>query len=211
MPRTKILHELNAVHNGQVTATSGIESPPFTVAVTVEGVVPLLMNGWDIAAVEAKSKAKKNSAEKKTDNPESMVYRTQEGYLCITSDIIHACLVKAAKSKSDPRSPRKSAADLIKAVLLIEPNEIPFLPKTKEWNYLDRRRVRVQMAAITRTRPAMHAGWKVRFKVTALETSYIDSVFIHDLITSAGKFCGFCDHRPQYGRFQIIDFKEISN
>lgn len=44
---------------------------PYVVEVTIQGDAPLLFHRWSCDAVEAKSKAAKNSAVKKSDNVES--------------------------------------------------------------------------------------------------------------------------------------------
>lgn len=195
------LHDETA---GKGESQAGIETGPMTIEVGIEGVAPILFHRWDCAAVEAKAKAKKNSKEKTTDNLESYVYRCEDGTLGLPGINVHMSLVKAAKSKADPRSPRKSACDLVKAVLLVMPLLASFGVQT--WAFEDRRRVMVQRNGITRVRPALHAGWTLSFAVTVLDTSYVDEPFLHDLITSAGRYCGLGDFRPQFGRFQIVRF-----
>ncbi len=191
--------------NGKRESEAGIEHPPFTVECVIRGVAPILFHRWDCAAVDAKAKAKKNSKEKKSDNLESYVYRCDDGTLGLPGINLHMSLVNAAKSKSDPRSPRKSAADLCKAILLVTPTISSFM--TDKWDFEDQRRVMVQRNGITRVRPAMREGWRLTFYVTVLDSSYIDKDFLHDLIASAGRYVGLGDFRPQFGRFQIDSFK----
>ena len=186
---------------------SGIETGPETYEVTIRGMADILFHRYDCAAVDAKGKAKKNSKEKKTDNLGSYVYRCDDGTLGVPGSALHAALTNAAKSKADPRSPRKSACDLIKAVLLVTPTIASFGKNVKTWEYEDTRRVLVQRQAIARTRPALRAGWTVTFSVTVLDPSYVDRIFLHDVIQSAGAYVGLCDYRPQYGRFQIVQFE----
>lgn len=193
--------------NGKGESSAGIEGGPTTYAVTIQGVAPLLFHRWDCAAVDAKSKAKKNSKEKKTDNLESYVYRCEDGKLGVPAENFRGSLVNAAKSKSDPRSPRKSARDLMNAILLITPTVSTL--GVKEWDYEDSRRVTIQRAGITRVRPAMKEGWKLTYHITVLDTSYADETFIQDLVGAAGRFVGLCDHRPQYGRFNVVHFKRV--
>ena len=192
--------------NGKVDAKAGVSSAPFTVEVEIEGVAPILFHRWDCDDVEAKAQAKKGSREKKTDNVESYVYRCDDGTLGVPATSVHASLVHAAKSKSDPRSPRKSAKELIEAVLLATPPMISF--GRDKWDYEDKRRVVIQrQGAVNRVRPALREGWKLHFNITVLDTSYVDEAFLHELIDYAGKYSGLCDFRPQFGRFTITKYE----
>lgn len=188
-------------------AQSGVETAPATYEVEIQGVSAILFHRWDVAAIEAKGKAKKNSAEKKTDNVESYCYRCENGDLGLPAENLHMALAWAGKSKADPRSPRKSAHELVKAVLLITPEVISF-GQTK-WDYQDMRRVQIQRQGVTRTRPALRSGWTLKFHITVLESSYVDEIFLKELIDAAGRFVGVCDHRPQFGRFSVIKFGRL--
>ena len=192
---------------GKRDSQAGVENPPFTVEAVIQGVSPILFHRWDCAAVEAKAKSKKNSKEKKTDNLESYVYRCEDGTLGLPGINLHMAMVNAAKSKSDPRSPRKSAADLTKAILLVTPTIASFGKNT--WDFEDQRRVTVQRQGITRVRPAMKEGWTLRFFITVLDSSYMDEAFLHDLLSSAGRYVGVGDFRPQFGRFNVVEFARI--
>jgi hypothetical protein len=181
----------------------------YAVEVEVEGKSPLLMHRWDSQAVADKAAASKGSKAKKSDNLESYVYRDADGYLSIPGRAIAACLREAARSMQDPRSPRKSLRDLVKASLLVEPLNARIQPETKEWHYIDRQRVLVQRAAITRERPAIREGWSLKFTVVCLAGEYINQQLLHDLITRSGRFVGLLDGRPEYGQFRVVSFKRV--
>lgn len=196
---------LNNVGNGAEESLSYEE--PYSVEVSVEGTAALLFHRWDCDGVEAKAKAAKGSKAKKTDDVNSYVYRDSAGILCVPSEYFRQAIVHAAKFAQDPRSPRKSAMDLFKAGLATL-DELCSLG-VRDWDYLDRRRVVVQRSAITRERPAMRAGWKVRFQLLVLLPEYISSHLLNDRITAAGKLVGVGDFRPTFGRFQINGFKVL--
>src|SRR5215831_9327865 len=92
---------------------------PFTVEVTLSGSAPYLYHRWNNEEVEAKAKAPKNSAAKKTDNVDSYVWRDDNKNLCIPGHHLNGAIVAAAKFRQDPRSPRKSAQDLYKAGITV--------------------------------------------------------------------------------------------
>lgn len=187
--------------NGKAFDLSG----GYTAGIRIVGVAPILFHRYDDVAVEAKGKAAKNSAEKKSDNVESYVYRTPGGDIGIPGTVFKAALREAGRSVQDPRSPRKSAMDLVKASIQVE----PFIASlgTKEWDYIDRRRVVVQRAAITRHRPALAEGWNTDFQIVVLAPEYISPDWLHDLVTRAGRFVGIGDFRPDFGRFRMDRFE----
>lgn len=189
-------------------ATEGIEMQmPYRVEVTIQGVAPILFHRWNCESVESKSKAKKGSAEKKTDDIESYVYRTEQGELAIPGEYLRGSLVGAAKFMQDPRSPRKSASDLFKAAI-VSLTPLASLG-VKTWDYLDKRRVVIQRNAITRSRPAMAEGWKATFVLMITLPEYIDQHMLNTMIQSAGRLIGLADFRPTYGRFNVINFKVL--
>lgn len=181
-------------------------SQPFTVEVAIKGVQPYLYHRYDVEGVEAKARAKKGSKEKKTDNLESMVYRDEDGDLVIPGFQLKAAICAAARYRQDPRSPRKSARDLMKAAI-----RIPGFAKVgrKTWDTVDKRPVVVQMNRVARSRPCLDAGWQVTFHIEVLLPQYVDDQFLNDLLVSAGQTCGLGDYRPDFGTFMITKFKRI--
>lgn len=191
-------------------AQSGIELQlPYRCEVTIEGVSPILFHRWNCESVESKSKAKKGSVEKKSDDVESYVYRNDKGELCIPGEYLRGAMIGAAKFQQDPRSPRKSAADLFKAAI-VSLTELASLG-VKDWDYLDKRRVVIQRNAITRSRPAMREGWRVTFIIMVNLPEYINPQLLNATIQAAGKLIGLADFRPSYGRFNVVEFKVLED
>ena len=113
----------------------------------------------------------------------------------------------AAKFRQDPRSPRKSALDLFKAGIV---SLTPIATLGAEtWDYLDQRRVTVQRAGITRTRPAMKEGWEATFLLQVLLPQYIAPALLNEVVQDAGRLVGLADFRPTYGRFQVVGFEVL--
>jgi len=217
MSKAAVLDQEQQIHikeNGKGESKSGVEISPEVYTVKLQGVCPIIFHRWDCAEVGLKGKAKKNSAEKKTDNVESYAYRDGAGHLGVPGTNMKACLANAARFKQDPRSPRKSAMDLVKAIIIVEPEIATFTngkgSDIKKWDMIDMRRCTIQRQGITRSRPAMFEGWALSFSITVLDPGYIDHEFLHELVDRAGKFIGLCDHRPQYGRFVITEFKKVA-
>lgn len=205
----------NVVENlgGQVPTNGGekgIEyTLPYRALITIVGTAPILFHRWNCESVESKSKAKKGSAEKKSDDVESYVYRNDKGELCIPGEYLRGAIIAAAKFQQDPRSPRKSAADLFKAAV-VSLTELSSLG-VKAWDYLDKRRVCIQRNAITRSRPAMKEGWRARFILQIQLPEYVDPQLLNTTIQAAGRLIGLADFRPSYGRFSVVEFKILDD
>lgn len=182
---------------------------PYRVEVAIRGDADLLFHRWNCEAVEAKAKAAKGSAAKKTDDVESYVYRNTERQLCIPGEYLRQAVITAAKFRQDPRSPRKSAMDLVKAAV------VSLTPLASlgisEWDYEHRCRVQVQRSGVTRVRPAICAGWSATFQLLVNLPEYVPSTMLHGLLSDAGRLIGIADFRPTYGRFQITRFEILDD
>lgn len=181
-----------------------LQSAPYSVSVTIQGVCPLLFHRWNVESTAAKASAPKGSKQKKTDDVESYVYRNAKGYICIPGEYVRQSLIGMARYMQDPRSPRKSAMDLFKAGI-VATTELASLG-TKKWDYLDQRRVQVQRNAVTRVRPAFASGWQASFEFTILLPEYITREVLQEAFAKAGQLVGIAEMRPTYGRFAVTKF-----
>ena len=184
-------------------------TPPYVVECELTGVCPILFHRWSCEDVEAKSTATKNSKTKKTDNVDVYVYRNEKGEICLLTEAVRQAVITAAKYQQDPRSPRKSACDIFKAGVIVL-HELASLGAT-EPDMLDRRRVCIQRAGITRIRPAMLSGWKATMQIQVLIPEYISAGLLLRALTDAGRLVGVGDFRPSYGRFQVTRFEVLDN
>lgn len=187
---------------------NGIENPvttlkPYVVSIELTGACPIIFHRWNDAAVKEKAEAKKGSKEKKTDNVESFIYRDIDGHICLPGEYLRMAMVYAAKFKQDPRSPRKSAFDLFKAGIVPLTEFAKVNGGTKNWDFIDQRRVVVQRNAITRMRPAFLKGWTAEVDIMVNVPEYIDIHFFCEVLEMAGRLIGVGDFRPTYGRFNV--------
>jgi hypothetical protein len=201
----KVAYDATQLSNGGANTIE--EGIPYRVTVRVVGTAPILFHAWNTENVREKAAAPKGSAAKKTDNLELSVYRTNDGLMGVPGTMLAAALVQAGRYKQDPRSPRKSAMDLIKAGIVPLTLVAPFEPKAKTWDYEDARRVVIQRASITRIRPAMREGWTCTFDLMITLPEYISAVLVTSLLNDAGRLCGLGDFRPTFGRFAIGELR----
>lgn len=208
--KTKESNRLDAIGGESPTngAESGIEmAMPYRAEVSIKGVAPILFHAWNVESVESKGRAAKGSKEKKTDDVESFIYRNEKGQVSIPGEYLRGAIIGAARYQQDPRSPRKSAMDLFKAAV-VSLTPLASLG-VKDWDYLDRRRVCIQKNSITRSRPAMHAGWEATFILMVNLPEYVSPALLNGTIQTAGKLIGLADFRPSFGRFQVVGFKVL--
>lgn len=215
-----MVKQMKTTEKNRLTAIGG-ESPtngaehgvslqlPYRVEVRIEGVAPILFHAWNCESVKSKADAKKGSAEKKSDDVESYIYRNDKGNICIPGEYLKGAIVGASKFRQDPRSPRKSAADLMKAAII---SLTPLADLgAKDWDFLDQRRVVIQRASVTRSRPAMREGWKATFILMVNLPEYVDPAMLNETIQQAGKLIGLADFRPSFGRFNVTKFEVLKD
>ena len=180
---------------------------PYRVEVVLEGAAPILFHRWSCEDVAEKAAVAKGSKAKKTDNWESYLYRDDQGNIAIPTEYLRQSVIAAATYRQDPRSPRKSAKDLYKAALI----SLTDLASTgvSEPDYLDRRRVCVMRAGVTRVRPALNAGWRAAFQLIVQVPEYISPQVLNSVIADAGRLVGVGDFRPSYGRFNVVGFEVL--
>ena len=201
----ELLHD----HDVEVAEVlNGISNPvtfaaPYTVDIEIEGTCPIIFHKWDCEAVSAKDKAKKGSKEKKSDNVEPFIYRDYDNHICLPGEYLRMAMVYASKFKQDPRSPRKSAFDIMKAAIVPMTELAKINGGTKNWDFIDQRRVVIQRNAITRMRPAFLKGWSAEIEMTCLLPEYIDIGFFREVLEMSGRLIGLADFRPTYGRFNV--------
>jgi len=181
---------------------------PYAVEFTAVGVAPFLCHRYSVESVAGKAAAPKGSKAKKEDDIESYVWRDEKGGLCIPCEHFRMSVVTAAKSQQDPRSPRKSAFDLYRAGISIIDELLPL--GVKDWDYIDQRRAGLNKgSSITRSRPAMRTGWKVKGRLQVNLPEYISPSALNYMLQLAGRVQGVGDFRPSYGRYQIVRFERI--
>lgn len=197
-----------------VELLNGVENPvvtekPYVVQIEIIGTCPIIFHKWSCEDVASKSAAKKGSKEKKSDNVESYIYRDEDGHICLPGEYLRMACVYAAKFRQDPRSPRKSAFDLFKAGIVPLTEMAKINGGTKQWDFIDQRRVVIQRSSITRMRPAFLKGWTAEIDMMINVPEYIDRHLFSEVLEMAGRLIGLADFRPSYGRFSVTKFKVI--
>jgi hypothetical protein len=72
--------------------------------------------------------------------------------------------------------------------------------------FVDRRRVGIQKASVMRVRPRFNA-WALAFRLL-VDDEVINVSDVKSAVQLAGQRVGLLDHRPRFGRFDVVSWKE---
>jgi len=188
--------------------------------ISVEGIAPLLMHS-DKTANPLNEYTKKLKAltgkRKKTDEDlseiakiewEASLYWNGKNYYLPNNMIEANLLVSAKMFKMGP---------LVKQGIIAENDALFDFPHKnlkpselyKLEQYIDLRGVRVNQSKVIRCRPLFNE-WKASFEIMSIDEK-IDVIQIKQLIENAGKYVGYGDWHPRFGRFVVTEFKELKN
>jgi len=176
--------------------------------VKIVGVRPLLMH-----RIPEDFDKKSRSGEKPDprDEAEKYLYKDSDGKICIPALNVKAAMRDAAKDYKVPSKGRKTFKDYVKAGIIVEPEMIPLrIPSggdpEKSWK-VDLRPVVVQKSRIMRARPRFDE-WCLEFYVKILDP-IITPEYLRKFIEDAGRYVGLCDFRPEFGLFDLVEFKKV--
>lgn len=186
-----------------------------SIEIEIKGMTPLLMhngqlanplNKWAIALKKISGKTKK------TDEDYREMARIEwygglyvhDGKVCIPGELIESMLVAAAKkNKKGKLFTAGVVCDGHWPLIYDGPKDIDKL--WKDENFRDARLVKIKMARIVRTRPHF-VPWGLKFTVSFLP-SVLNRADVEEAIQIAGQIIGLCDHRPKFGRFEVVSIK----
>lgn len=171
--------------------------------VKIRGIKPLLMhNPESILHEKEKKRGERPTPE---EEAERSLYKDSEGNIVIPSRVIKASLVKASTEYKVAGKRKKTFKDYVKSGILIEPENIPL---NSDWT-IDVRVVRLRTDRIPRARPRFD-NWDLEFNVKIIDP-IIRPENLKNFIIDAGKYCGLCDFRPEFGLFELVSFEQIKN
>lgn len=192
----------------------------YTIDVTITGTAPLLQHKFPLETLHGLM----DGARRKTGSVNyaqewlATMY-TRDGLLIQPATHIEAALVRAASGFRIKGSRNKTYKDLMKAYVLVSPDEIPHqrddmpvpapgpelaLHPTDHLS-VNVQRVIVARSAVARARLQISAGWDLDFTITVNDDQIPPDV-VQTILVEAGRAVGIGDYRPRYGRFAITRF-----
>lgn len=170
------------------------------IAFEIKGLSPLKMDKWNEYGANPKTK------EEYVKLAEDKCYRDEKGNLCIESKAIKACIREAAAELSGRK--RKGVIRQIQAGLFIEPFNLSLNKKSHD-GIINDVVTRKNGKAITRVvsfRPLVK-DWSCKGQFIIDEGLSFD--FLKQAFDYAGLYFGLLGHRPEFGRFEVVNFKEV--
>jgi len=168
------------------------------IKVEIEGTAPLLMHRF----VPDNGSRKKKQVYVPEDEAEVSAYRNEDGELILPSAHFKASMVKA--STDFMYKGKKTYKEYIKAGIFIDETEI----KLDQQEYIIHTEpVVINRSRVLSWRPRFNE-WSCGFTMNVLNED-LDKTTLREILDNAGKYKGVGDHRPDYGRFEVTEFKEI--
>lgn len=171
------------------------------IKVKVKGLAPYIMHKFVIADNKTSSRGKKVYIPE--EEAEKVAYRNEKGELVIPSSHFKASMVKAAVDFQ--AKGKKTYKDYIKSGIVFE----------DEYNLLDKQEyeiftcaVVVSRSRIARSRPLIR-NWSCEFVFEIIDETWLNQTVVKEILEAAGKFKGVGDQRPEYGRFEVVEYKEL--
>jgi hypothetical protein len=100
---------------------------------------------------------------------------------------------------------RQRYGSVLKAGVTIEPENIPL--KSPKPYTIDSRPVVIQKSRVLCWRPRFEE-WELEFDILILDDKNINISVLKEILDTAG-LSGLGDYRPRFGRFQVIEWKEL--
>lgn len=193
----------------------------YQVQARIVGTAPLLQHKFPLDVLSGLMEGatrKTGSEDRRYEWLESMY--TLDGRLVQPATHIEGALVRAAAGFRVKGSRGKTYRDIIRAYVLVSPDEIPHL-----WNdqpirapgpelltmptdalCVNLQRVIINRAAVARARLQINAGYELAFTVMVNDDQIRPEV-VKTILDEAGRAVGIGDGRPKYGRFRIAAFQ----
>ena len=135
----------------------------------------------------------KEEAERKT-------YRTKDGKLYLPNAHFKSSMIRSGTDYK--MAGKKTYKEYVKSGIFISPEEI----------LLDNQKYEIHEEAVVIGR-ARVMSWRPKFKewTCEFEIEVADEMLnldiLKEILISAGKYKGVGDHRPEYGRFEVVSWK----
>lgn len=183
------------------------------IAITIEGVSPLLMNRFHDAAQQQVSTGTSSTLLGKKGTPkeqaEPKVYTDSNGHPVVPGPNVFSAIVQAGTFIKAGKSKVTTAkSSLVPAGIALLELECPVIPR--QW-LVDSRAVVIPSTGgrVMAHRPRFDQ-WKLSFTLQVDTTMFGDAV-VRELVDHAGQRIGLGDFRPArkgpFGRFKVIEWK----
>jgi hypothetical protein len=173
--------------------------------VRIEGVRPLLMHAP--TGIGDKPRLRRGEHLDPEVEAESYLYKDPEGRIVVPSVNVKACIREAGRNYR-VRGRRTTFAALIRAAIDVRPS--PYIPLVHKGWVVDIRPVVVQGNRILRARPRFDE-WGLEFYIVNSDPTVIHADTLKRILVDAGRYYGLGDFRPEFGLFEVKEFRKAEN
>ncbi|MBV7336327.1 hypothetical protein KFU94_50460 [Chloroflexi bacterium TSY] len=187
----------------------------YTVDVKVKGNAPLLQHRFPLPDFDTLGEGgrKQSGAIDYTQEWKEYLYVTKDDEIYQPAVHFEQTMIRAAVNFKIQGKRGKTYKNLFSSSVFVIPEYILHGIKrpesltldADERLYIDMRPVIVNRARVVRLRPAFSSGWELEFKIEVIDEQ-IPASMVQDVPVTAGKTVGIGDHRPRFGRFQVVRF-----
>lgn len=194
----------------------------YNINASVQGTAGLLQHAFGQSQLDTLQE----NAKRQTGTPDyslewmTTMYVTRSGYLYQPASHIEGALQRAASGFKQKGKGGKTWKDAVKAYCYVLPDEIPHLlngeqipaptadliKNPTEQLSVSIMRVKVQRAAVARSRLLIAPGWQLAFTMQIQDDQLRPDV-VQAVLEEAGRAVGIGDYRPRYGRFLVTSFE----
>lgn len=177
------------------------EFEPYTVGITLRGLMPLLFNA--LLEYEEEDPGEAKRPRKPPKDYEELVWRTDDGQLGIPTANVLASIASAGRFFKTPIGQRGSAKTTLQEALVPHDEMASF--GVKEWDAVDYRIARYagkSRAPKPTWRPRLEKGWTLTTSFSVITPEIYSPTRVLEVLTVAGRVCGIGDGRKLgMGRF----------
>lgn len=197
----------------------------YQVNVTIEGISPILQHAFTpnhLAELAERAKKNTGAADYSLEWMTTMYLARLDGqdYISQPANHIEGSMIKASVNFKVAGKRGKTYKDAITAYCYVSPDNILHIRNGEyvlapDANLIENpanglsvsvQRVKVQRAAVARSRLMIDAGWQLAFKIDVIDDQLRPDA-LKAILTEAGRAVGIGDYRPRYGRFNVVSFE----
>lgn len=185
---------------------------PYSMTFTVRGVRWYFFSRPDVNEFEKKENAAPGSRLRKETDPETLVWRNEDGQLCCPGSQFKQAMLVAARYLPDvTKTGRKSLQTTFGEVVNVADELCTF--GVKKWDDVDTRLVKYRNGAFgPRRRPVLYEGWETSCTVQVSEPQVVSPGTIAIIMQKAGLARGLGDNAKWgYGRFVVSEIGDPEN
>ena len=171
----------------------------------IKGESPLMMDRLDVDdIINPKRQPRKYTEEVLQAMGEKAIYRNEHG-LYFPSRNVKKCLIEGARTGRMNLKGTQRLAPFIEALVGVQPQEILF-GKNEPDDYIQFP-MRTKRGDVIPKRLPIMKDWELTFTLLIFDDQIVDRV--NEALVFAGFSVGLGNQRPEYGRFEVVEWKII--